>query len=50
MASIEAEAYPTESPYIPVPLAGLDELLENLQLICPLDSAERRLGPVWLVS
>ena len=29
MASIEAGAYPTESPYIPVPLAGLDEVLER---------------------
>jgi hypothetical protein len=42
VASIEAGAYPTESPYIPVPLAGLDELLANLPLICRLGSSDQR--------
>lgn len=39
-ASIGAGVYPAESPYIPVPLAGLDELLENLPLVCRLASAD----------
>jgi hypothetical protein len=34
--------YPTESPYIPVPLAGLDEVLENVPLICRLGSSDQR--------
>jgi hypothetical protein len=42
VASIEAGAYPTESPYIPVPLAGLDEVLENLPLICRLGCSDQR--------
>jgi hypothetical protein len=42
IASIEAGAYPTESPYIPVPLAGLDDVLENLPLICRLGSSDQR--------
>jgi hypothetical protein len=42
MTSIEAGAYPTESPYIPVPLAGLDEVLENVPLICRLGSSDQR--------
>jgi hypothetical protein len=42
MASIESGAYPTESPYIPVPLAGLDELLANLPLMCRLGSLQQR--------
>jgi transposase len=33
VASIGASAYPADSPYIPVPLAGLNELLENLPLV-----------------
>ena len=41
-ASIATGAYPAESPYIPVPLAGLDELLENLPLICSLGSQDER--------
>ena len=41
-ASIAAGAYPAESPYIPVQLAGLDELLENLPLICSLGSRDER--------
>jgi hypothetical protein len=40
VASIEASAYPAESSYIPVPLAGLDELLENLPLVCRLASPD----------
>jgi hypothetical protein len=48
-SSINAGAYPAESPYIPVPLAGLDELLENLPLVCRLGSPDEResLG-AWL--
>jgi hypothetical protein len=42
MTSIKAGAYPTESPYIPVPLAGLDEVLENVPLICRLGSSDQR--------
>jgi hypothetical protein len=40
VASIEACAYPAESSYIPAPLAGLDELLENLPLVSRLASPE----------
>jgi hypothetical protein len=42
VVSIEAGAYPTESPYVPIPLAGLDEVLENLPLICRLGSSDQR--------
>jgi hypothetical protein len=41
-ASIAAGEYPDESPYIPVPLAGLDELLEKLPLLCRLGSRDQR--------
>jgi hypothetical protein len=49
VASIEAGAYPADSPYVPVPLAGLNDLLENLPLLCRLASADAResLG-AWL--
>jgi len=48
-ASIDAHAYPADSPYIPVPLAGLNELRENLPLVCRLGSPDAResLG-AWL--
>jgi hypothetical protein len=42
VASIGASAYPAESPYVPVPLAGLNELLENLPLVCRLASPDGR--------
>jgi hypothetical protein len=42
IASIEAGSYPAESPYIPVPLAGLNELLDNLSLVCRLGSSDQR--------
>jgi hypothetical protein len=42
VAAIEARAYPADSPYIPVSLAGLDELLENLPLVCRLASPDAR--------
>jgi hypothetical protein len=41
MASIAAGEYPAESHYIPVSLAHLDELLENLPLFCRLGSADQ---------
>jgi hypothetical protein len=41
-AAIGAGTYPTESPYIPVPLDGLAELLENLALVCRLGSQDER--------
>jgi hypothetical protein len=41
MASIAAGQYPAESHYIPVSLAGLDELLDNLPLVCRLGSADQ---------
>src|SRR5438552_997152 len=41
-AAIRAGAYPEELPYIPVPLVGLDELLDNLPLICRLGSQDER--------
>jgi hypothetical protein len=41
-ASIAAGEYPAESHYIPVSLAGLDELLDNLPLVCRLGSADQR--------
>jgi hypothetical protein len=49
VASIAAGAYPVDSPYLPVPLAGLNELLENLPLVCRLASPDAResLG-AWL--
>ena len=49
VASIAAGAYPVDSPYLPVPLAGLNELLENLPLVCRLVSPDSResLG-AWL--
>jgi hypothetical protein len=49
VASIEAAVYPADSRYIPVPLAGLNELLENLPLVCRLASPDPResLG-AWL--
>jgi len=41
--------YPEESRYIPVPLAGLDELLGNLPLVCRLGSLnERESLDAWL--
>jgi hypothetical protein len=42
VASIEAGAYPADSPYVPVPLAGLNELLENLPLVVRLASPDAR--------
>jgi hypothetical protein len=42
VASIEAGAYPADSPYVPVPLAGLNDLLENLPLVCRLGSQDAR--------
>jgi hypothetical protein len=41
-ASIGAQEYPAESPYVPVLLAGLHELVENLPLVCRLGSADQR--------
>jgi hypothetical protein len=41
-ASIGAGVYPADSPYIPVPLAALNELLENLPLVCRLGSPDAR--------
>jgi hypothetical protein len=40
VASIGARAYPADSPYIPVPLSGLNDLLENLPLACRLASPD----------
>jgi hypothetical protein len=42
MASIADGAYPAESHYIPVLLADLDELLDNLPVVCLLGSADQR--------
>jgi hypothetical protein len=42
LASIAAQAYPADSPYVPVPLAGLNELLENLPLVSRLASPDAR--------
>ena len=39
-ASIAVGEYPAESPYVPVPLVGYDELLENLPLVCRLGSPD----------
>jgi hypothetical protein len=41
-ASIAAKEFPAESPYIPVPLAGLDQLKKNLPLVCRLGSRDQR--------
>jgi hypothetical protein len=41
-ASIDAQEYPAESPYIPVPLAGLNDLVENLPFVCRLGSVDQR--------
>jgi hypothetical protein len=41
VASIAASAYPAESHYVPVLLAGLDELLDNLPLLCLLGSSDQ---------
>jgi hypothetical protein len=41
-ASIAAGEFPDESPYVPVSLAGLDGLLDNLPLVCRLGSADQR--------
>jgi hypothetical protein len=42
VASIGAGVYPTESPYIPFPLAGLNDLLDNLPLVCRLGCPDAR--------
>ena len=42
ISAIGTGTYPTELPYIPVPLDGLAELLENLPLVCRLGSREER--------
>jgi hypothetical protein len=42
VASIEAGAYPADSPYVPVPLAGLNDLLENLPLVYRLAAPDAR--------
>ena len=42
VASIDAGLYPAESPYIAVPLSGLDEVLDNLSLVCRLGSPDQR--------
>jgi hypothetical protein len=39
-ASIAEGEYPADSPYVPVPLAGCDDLLENLPLVCRLGSQD----------
>jgi hypothetical protein len=41
-AAIAASEFPEESPYVPVALAGLDQLLDNLPLVCRLGSADQR--------
>jgi hypothetical protein len=40
--AIEAQEYPVESPYVPVPLAGLEHLVQNLPFVCRLGSVDRR--------
>ena len=40
--SIHTGTYPVESPYVAVPLAELDALLDNLPLICRLGSTDQR--------
>jgi hypothetical protein len=42
IASIAAGAYPAESPYIPVPLAAVNDLLDSLPLVCRLGSPDQR--------
>jgi hypothetical protein len=42
VASIEAGTYPAESPYMPVPLAALNDLLDNLSLVSRLGSPDQR--------
>jgi hypothetical protein len=42
VGSIEAGAFPADSRYIPVPLEGLNELLENLPLVVRLASPDAR--------
>ena len=47
--SIAAGAFPDEAPYIPAPLSGLHQLLENLPLLCRLGSLdERESFEAWL--
>lgn len=48
-ASIAAGEYPDESQYVPVLLASLDEVLDNLPLVCRLGSADQRVSlGAWL--
>lgn len=47
-AAIDASAYPAESSYLPIPLAGLNELLEKLPLVCRLASRRRESLTAWL--
>lgn len=42
VGSIEAGAFPADSRYMPVPLEGLNELLENLPLVVRLASPDAR--------
>ena len=42
VASIEAAVFPAESRYVPVPLAGLNELREKLPLVVRLASPDAR--------
>jgi len=39
--SIAAQEYPAESPYVAVPLAGLQEVAQNLPFVCRLGSADQ---------
>ena len=39
-ASIDNGAYPTDSAYVPVPLKELDDVLDNLPLVCRLGSGD----------
>jgi hypothetical protein len=41
-ASLTAQSYPPESHYVAVPLAGLDDLIEDLELVCRLGSSDQR--------
>lgn len=41
-AAIDARTYPEESSYLAVPLSGLDELIENLPLVCRLGSEDEQ--------
>ena len=48
-ASIAAQEYPAESAYIPVPHAGLNDLVPNLPLVCRLGSSDQRVSLMaWL--